>query len=156
MGHDCSVCLKKPSQNAPLPSISETAGLDNVHSRHRTGPGVEDKLDTLRSPTSPLRHIKSPGSQTAKLLKSESPCDPFLPKSTSLTLNRRRLPSNPSARRSERRCTSKTSSYLSGKGPGAEPGIDVCESSAHLNYGHIRQNCMVEIADQASGVVLGG
>lgn len=44
----------------------------------------------------------------------------------------------------------KTSRYLSGKGPGAEPGIDVRKVSASLDYGHIRQSCQVEIADYSS------
>ena len=44
----------------------------------------------------------------------------------------------------------KTSSYFSNKGPGAEPGVDVRRDSAYLNYGHIRQNCLIEIADYSS------
>ena len=45
---------------------------------------------------------------------------------------------------------SKTSRYLSGKGPGAEPGIDVRRDSTSMNYGHIRQSCLIEIADYSS------
>lgn len=43
-----------------------------------------------------------------------------------------------------------TSHCLSGKGPGAEPGIDVRKDSASLNYGHIRQSCQIEITDYSS------
>lgn len=44
----------------------------------------------------------------------------------------------------------RTSTCFSGKGPGAEPGVDVRRDSAYLNYGHIRQNCQIEIADYSS------
>jgi hypothetical protein len=44
----------------------------------------------------------------------------------------------------------KTSSCFTGKGPGAEPGVDVRRDSAYLNYGHIRQNSLIEIADYSS------
>ena len=44
----------------------------------------------------------------------------------------------------------KTSSCFLGKGPGAEPGVDVRKDSAYLNFGHIRQNCLIEIADYSS------
>ena len=44
----------------------------------------------------------------------------------------------------------KTSSCFLGKGPGAEPGVDVRRDSAYLNYGHIRQNCLIEVADYSS------
>ena len=44
----------------------------------------------------------------------------------------------------------KTSSCFMGKGPGAEPGVDVRRDSAYLNFGHIRQNCLIEVADYSS------
>lgn len=44
----------------------------------------------------------------------------------------------------------KTSSCFLGKGPGAEPGVDVRRDSAYLNYGYIRQNCRIEVADYSS------
>lgn len=44
----------------------------------------------------------------------------------------------------------KTSTCFSTKGPGAEPGVDVRRDSAYLTYGHIRQNCLIEIADYSS------
>ena len=44
----------------------------------------------------------------------------------------------------------KTSNCLMNKGPGAEPGVDVRRDSAYHNYGHIRQNCLIEIADYSS------
>jgi hypothetical protein len=44
----------------------------------------------------------------------------------------------------------KTSSCFTGKGPGAEPGVDIRRDSAYLNYGHIRQNCNIEVADYSS------
>jgi len=36
--------------------------------------------------------------------------------------------------------------YLTGKA-WCEPGIDIRRDSAYLNYGHIRQNCLIEIAE---------
>ena len=33
---------------------------------------------------------------------------------------------------------------------GAEPGVDPRRASAHLNYGHIKQNCTIEIVDYSS------
>ena len=127
------------------------ASLNNVYGQLRTGPGVEDKPDTLRSPTSPLHRTKSPGSQTAKSLKSKRSMRPVPvqdqiadPQSTLAPIQRFRM----SVRKVMH--LTKTSSYLSGKGPGAEPGIDVRKDSARLNYGHIRQSCMIEIADYSS------
>jgi len=127
------------------------ASLDDAHSQPRTGPGVEDEPDTLRSPTSPLRRTKSPGSQKTKSLKSKKSLRPVPlqdqmddPQSTLTPIQRFRM----SVRKVMR--LAKTSGYISGKGPGAEPGIDVRKDSAYLNYGHIRQSCMIEIADYSS------
>ena len=36
------------------------------------------------------------------------------------------------------------------RGVGAEPGIDPRRQSAFLTYGHVRQNCLIEIADYSS------
>lgn len=35
-------------------------------------------------------------------------------------------------------------------GVGAEPGIDVRRESASLAYGHIKKNCVIEIADYST------
>ncbi|KIJ66521.1 hypothetical protein HYDPIDRAFT_86366 [Hydnomerulius pinastri MD-312] len=35
-------------------------------------------------------------------------------------------------------------------GAGAEPGVDPRRSSAFLNYGHIKQNCVIELADYST------
>ena len=127
------------------------ASLDNTHSQPRTGPGVEDEPGALQSLTSPLRRTKSPGSQTVKSLKSKGSLRPVPlqaqtadPQSALTPIQRFRM----SVRKVMR--LTKTSSYLSGKGPGAEPGIDVHKDSAVLDFGHIRQNCLIEIADYSS------
>ncbi|KAL4250316.1 CorA metal ion transporter (MIT) family protein [Abortiporus biennis] len=44
----------------------------------------------------------------------------------------------------------KTSSVLARRGIGAEPGIDVRRESAFVNYGHIREKCLIEVADYSS------
>ncbi|CAL1694881.1 unnamed protein product [Somion occarium] len=44
----------------------------------------------------------------------------------------------------------KTSAIISRHGIGAEPGIDPRRSSANLTYGHIRQHCLIEIADYSA------
>ena len=35
-------------------------------------------------------------------------------------------------------------------GAGAEPGIDPRRDSAYLTYGHIRQKCLIEVADYSA------
>ena len=44
----------------------------------------------------------------------------------------------------------RTTSLLSTRGIGAEPGIDPRRDSAHLAYGHIRENCVIDICDYSS------
>jgi hypothetical protein len=45
----------------------------------------------------------------------------------------------------------RTSSVLAGNfGAGAEPGIDPRRASASAQYGHIRQDCVIEITDYSS------
>jgi len=127
------------------------ASLDIAHSQPPTGPSVEDEPDTLQSPTFPLCRTKSPESQRTKSLKSKRSLRPVPPQdqisdppSTLTPIQRFRM----SVRKVMR--LSKTSSYISGKGPGAEPGIDVRKDSVRSTYGHIRQSCMIEIADYSS------
>lgn len=44
----------------------------------------------------------------------------------------------------------RTSSALSTKGVGAEPGIDPRRASAYMNYGHIKQKCSIQVVDYSS------
>lgn len=44
----------------------------------------------------------------------------------------------------------RTSSMMVNRGIGAEPGIDPRRASAFLNYGHIRQQCMIEVVDYSA------
>ena len=44
----------------------------------------------------------------------------------------------------------RTSSLLSRRGVGAEPGVDPRRASAYLNYGHIRQQCLIEVNDYST------
>ena len=39
---------------------------------------------------------------------------------------------------------------ISGRRIGAEPGIDPRRDSAYLQYGHIRQKCLIELVDYSS------
>lgn len=42
------------------------------------------------------------------------------------------------------------STAISSIGMGAEPGVDPRRSSAHINYGHIKANCVIEVVDYSS------
>ena len=44
----------------------------------------------------------------------------------------------------------RTSSYMSRRGVGSEPGVDPRRASAFLNYGHIRQPCLIEVNDYST------
>lgn len=44
----------------------------------------------------------------------------------------------------------RTSYVIARGGVGAEPGIDPRRESASLNYGHIRQKCVIEVADYST------
>ncbi|KAI0640257.1 hypothetical protein C8Q77DRAFT_1153132 [Trametes polyzona] len=44
----------------------------------------------------------------------------------------------------------RTSSLMTRRGIGAEPGIDPRRASAFLNYGHIRQQCLIEVNDYST------
>ena len=43
-----------------------------------------------------------------------------------------------------------TSSFMARRGVGAEPGVDPRRASAFLNYGHIRQQCLIEVNDYST------
>ncbi|KAI0327693.1 hypothetical protein GY45DRAFT_1283295 [Cubamyces sp. BRFM 1775] len=44
----------------------------------------------------------------------------------------------------------RTSSLMTRRGIGAEPGVDPRRASAFLNYGHIRQQCLIEVNDYST------
>ena len=44
----------------------------------------------------------------------------------------------------------RTSSWIATRGVGAEPGVDPRHESATLAYGHIRENCVIEVCDFSS------
>ncbi|KAI0829056.1 hypothetical protein BC628DRAFT_1315896 [Trametes gibbosa] len=44
----------------------------------------------------------------------------------------------------------RTSSLMTRRGIGAEPGVDPRRASAFLNYGHIRQQCLIELNDYST------
>ncbi|TCD67881.1 hypothetical protein EIP91_011815 [Steccherinum ochraceum] len=44
----------------------------------------------------------------------------------------------------------RTSSLMINRGIGAEPGVDPRRASAFLNYGHIKQQCMIEVVDYSA------
>ncbi|KAH9923191.1 uncharacterized protein BXZ73DRAFT_91487 [Epithele typhae] len=45
---------------------------------------------------------------------------------------------------------SRTSSLMARRGVGAEPGVDPRRASAFVNYGHIRQQCLIEVNDYST------
>jgi len=114
-------------------------------------PDLEDELEDHR-PKSPILPIHRPSSPVVshrtKSVKSHRPMPSEPPQ----------VDAQPAMAPIDRFRTSvrkvmhmtKTSSYLMGKGPGAEPGVDVHRNSAYLNYGHIRQNCVIELTDYSS------
>jgi hypothetical protein len=44
----------------------------------------------------------------------------------------------------------RTSTWLTSRGVGAEPGVDPRRESATLVYGHIREKCLIEVCDYSS------
>lgn len=44
----------------------------------------------------------------------------------------------------------RTSSLMVRSGIGAEPGVDPRRASAYVNYGHIRQKCLIEVNDYST------
>ena len=111
-------------------------------------PDLEDELEAQRSrspirPKSPILSHKTK-SIKSRLSQRHMPPRPSLAQPTLTPIERFRM----SVRKVMH--ITKTSSYLMGKGPGAEPGVDVRRDSAYLSYGHIRQNCQIEIVDYSS------
>ncbi|KAI1786797.1 hypothetical protein LXA43DRAFT_1032081 [Ganoderma leucocontextum] len=43
-----------------------------------------------------------------------------------------------------------TSSFMARRGIGAEPGVDPRRASAFMNFGHIRQQCLIEVNDYST------
>jgi len=128
------------------------ASFDNPNYQSHTGPGAGGEPDVCQTPVSPTLHrTKSPVSQTTKSLKSKRSTR-HVPLQEQVVDHESTLTPGQRFRVSVRKVMrlNKTSSYLSGKGPGAEPGIDVRKDAASLNYGHIRQSCQIEIADYSS------
>lgn len=111
-------------------------------------PDLEDELEAqrTRSPIQPKSPIQSHKTRSIKsrLSRKHVPTRPSLAQPTLTPIERFRM----SVRKVMH--ITRTSSCLMGKGPGAEPGIDVRRDSAYINYGHIRQNCLIEIADYSS------
>ena len=117
-------------------------------------PDLEDELDDLppRSPILSMNRPKSPvASLKTKSIKSRLSHRPTPAKLPQAEIQPAIAPID-RFRMSVRKVMhiNRTSSCLTTKGPGAEPGIDVRRDSAYLNYGHIRQNCLIEIADYSS------
>lgn len=114
-------------------------------------PDLEDELDDHR-PRSPVHRPKSPVmSHKSKSIKSKLSHRPIPARASQATAPPTILPIE-RFRLSVRKVMhiNKTSSCLMSKGPGAEPGVDVRRASAYLSYGHVRQNCLIEIADYSS------
>lgn len=127
------------------------ASFDDPNRQSHTGPSVENDPEAFQSSIPRLYRTKSPVSQTTKSLKSKRSMRPVTIREQTAD---RRSTLTPTQRfrtlvRKVMRL-SHTSRCLSGKGPGAEPGIDIRKDSASLNYGHIRQNCLIEIVDYSS------
>ena len=113
-------------------------------------PDIEDVLDDHppRSPVLSMRRPKSPvisyKTKSIKSRLSQRPTPQADVQPTLTPIERFRM----SVRKVMH--ITRTSRCLIGKGPGAEPGVDVRRDSAYLNYGHIRQSCLIEIADYSS------
>ena len=127
------------------------ANVDDSTGQFHAGAGVENESGVPPSPMPLLRRKKSPAPKPTKSIKSKRSTRP-------VTIQERMVDLRPTLTPIQRFRTlvrkvmrlSTTSRYLSGNGPGAEPGIDVRKDSAFLNYGHINQNCLIEIADYSS------
>lgn len=118
------------------------------------GPSVENEPTprALPSPMASLDHTKSPVSPTARSLKSRRSTRPVRAQ-TQVTIHEPTLTPIQRFRKVAQKVVhlNKASRCFSGHGPGAEPGVDVRKDSAFVNYGHIKQNCQIEIVDY-SGV----
>ena len=117
-----------------LPDVHQSADHTNAHS---APPIVEETHHTqphaTHGPTSPLT----------------SPTSPNAPPSTqrpAFTTPKDRFRS--AVRKVMAMRT--TSSFMARRGVGAEPGVDPRRASAFLNYGHIRQQCLVEVNDYST------
>ena len=142
-----------PSTTTTWPTMPRENSFSDSEGRSLT-PDLEDELDDLR-PRSPILSVHRP----------KSPVVSLKTKSVKSRLSHGLAPTRyPQAdvqpaptpierfRMSVRKVIhiNRTSSFLTAKGPGAEPGVDVRRDSAYLSYGHIRQNCLIEIADYSS------
>ena len=127
------------------------ASFDDPNVQPHTGPSVENNPEALQSSMPRLYRTKSPVSQTTKSLKSKRSMRP-VPIQEQTVDRRPTLTPTQRFRTLVRKVMrlSHTSRCISGKGPGAEPGIDVRKDSASLSYGHIRQNCLIEVVDYSS------
>jgi len=120
------------------------ASFGDSNSQSHTNPGVEDEPGTLH-------RTRSPVSQTAKPPKPKRSVR-SVPVQEQAVNRRSTLTPIQRFRASVQKVINlkKTSHCLSGKGPGAEPGIDVRKDSAFRAYGHIKQSCLIEVADYSS------
>ena len=125
--------------------------LDDFNDQSHTGPGIEDEPRPLQSSVPPLGRTKPPVSQATKSIKSKRSTRPAIvqeqmtnPRQTLTPVERFRLLVRKVMH------LNAASRYLSGKEPGAEPGVDVRRDSTFLDYGHIRKSCLIEIVDYSS------
>jgi hypothetical protein len=109
-------------------------------------PDLEDERDTPQV-TSPTAEAPATGMATQA---PEPPRPSTTARPTRATASQ--LTATEKFRRSVRKVIAmhRTSGAIARRGAGAEPGIDPRRSSAVLQYGHIRQQCVIELCDYSS------
>jgi hypothetical protein len=114
-------------------------------------PDLDDDMQMDRDPHSPVEPPILVSLSTEAPAKAPTPSLKSTPKSPTV---RRTTFSTPTERfRSTVRkvmAMHRTSSYISNRGIGAEPGVDPRRASADLAYSHIRQECAIEIVDYSA------
>src|SRR5262245_30313670 len=110
---------------------------------HSTPPSLPPKSMDATAPKRPSS--LKPSTKTSPSVNVKSPTQPGARPTFSTPLDR--------FRSSVRKVMQlhRTSSMIAGRqGAGAEPGVDPRRSSAFATYGHIKQNCLIDIADYSS------
>ncbi|CDO77265.1 hypothetical protein BN946_scf184753.g15 [Trametes cinnabarina] len=122
--------VRSPAYGAPIDGLPGTRPLiDNADIQSSPALIPQARQSRDRPPTSPIAVAPS---NTAHRPTFMTPAERFRSTVRKVMAMRR------------------TSSLMSRRGIGAEPGVDPRRASAFLNYGHIRQQCLIEVNDYST------
>jgi len=125
---------------------------ENSISDEADGRSLTPELDEEHAPRSPTYSNApelSPKRASSRRLPSLPPASPIPPQPLAQEPG---VPPLDRFRASVRKVIRlhRTTSYFTTRGIGAEPGVDPRRDSANLAYGHIRENCVIEVCDYSS------